>query len=84
MVSNMKTTIEISETLLDAARALAARNGTTLRALVEAGLRRTLAEHEEQASFRLPDKSADGNGLQADYRGADWDDIRRAAYGDGG
>jgi len=80
----MKTTVEIPQALLDAAKALAARTGTTLRALVEAGLRRTLAEHEEQGGYRLPDRSVDGGGLRPEFRGADWDDIRRAAYGDGG
>jgi len=35
----MKTTIDIADPLLDEARKLAAREGTTLRALVERGLR---------------------------------------------
>lgn len=84
MVSNMKTTIELPDPLLDAVRTLAARTGTTLRALVEAGLRRTLAEHEAQSTFRISDRSVEGRGLQPEFRGADWDTIRRAAYGDPG
>ena len=38
MVAHMKTTIELSDTLLQDAKALAAARGTTLRELVEAGL----------------------------------------------
>src|SRR5215218_5709383 len=40
----MKTTLDISDPLLREARKVAARQGTTLRALVELGLRRILAE----------------------------------------
>jgi hypothetical protein len=39
MVTHMKTTVEISDGLLDEARRLAAREATTVRALIEAGLR---------------------------------------------
>ncbi|MBW2245376.1 MAG: DUF2191 domain-containing protein, partial [Deltaproteobacteria bacterium] len=35
----MKTTIDIADSILEQARDLAARQGTTLRALVEEGLR---------------------------------------------
>ena len=40
----MKTTIEISDPLLREARKLAEREGVTLRALVERGLRRVVTE----------------------------------------
>jgi len=38
----MKTTVEISDALLEAAKAEAAQRGTTLRSLLEEGLRRVL------------------------------------------
>lgn len=42
----MKTTVEISDNLLEEVRKLALREKKTIRALVEEGLRRVLAESE--------------------------------------
>ena len=41
----MKTTLNIDDTLMRELREEAARRGTTMSALVEAGLRRILEEH---------------------------------------
>ena len=49
----MKTTIEISDPLLREARRLAEREGVTLRALVERGLRRVVTETKPGAPFKL-------------------------------
>ena len=43
MVFHMKTTLNIDETVMQRLREEAARRGTTMSALVEAGLRRVLA-----------------------------------------
>lgn len=43
MVSHMKTTLNIDETVMRRLREEAAQRGTTMSALVEAGLRRVLA-----------------------------------------
>ena len=51
--SNMKTTIEISDSLLETARQVACWEKTTVRALVEEGLRRVIAERERSRGFRL-------------------------------
>jgi len=59
---------------------LAARERTTLRELIEAGLRAVLRERLEQRAFRLRDASFAGNGLQPEFRSADWERIREAAY----
>jgi hypothetical protein len=80
----MKTTVEISDTLLREARRLAAREGVTLRALVERGLHRVLAETEQRAPFKLRRASFKGKGLQAELEGASWDTLRDLAYKDRG
>jgi hypothetical protein len=64
----MKTTVEISDTLFQEARALAAREGTTFRVLVETGLRAVLASRaSEPAEFRLRDASFGGQGMATDF-----------------
>jgi hypothetical protein len=61
----MKTTVEISPALLAQAKKLAPQRGTTLRALIEAGLRHVLAdEGERRAPYRLPDARVNGQGVQ--------------------
>lgn len=80
----MKTTIELPAGLVRAAKEVAAREGTTLRALAEAGLRRVLAERSDRPPFSLRDASFAGRGLRDEFRGAGWDDVRRAAYDEHG
>lgn len=81
----MKTTIEISDALMQQARKLAAREKTTLRTLVEDGLRKVIAEKKRPAEFRLRRASFKGNGLQSQIAGANWDHLRKLAYiGHGG
>jgi hypothetical protein len=76
----MKTTIEIADPLFSEAKRAATERGTTLRALVEQGLRAVLEASDPAGSFRLADASVSGNGLQPGFRGAGWDEIRDAAY----
>ncbi len=77
----MKTTVEISEALLVAARKLAAKNGTTVRALIEEGLRRVVETRRTGARFKLRDRSWGSGGLRPEFRGASWEQIRDASYG---
>ena len=76
----MKTTIEISEQLLREAKKVAARDRTTLRTLVEQGLRHELSQRKKPSSFRLRKASFKGKGLQPDAAGLRWDQIRDLAY----
>lgn len=76
----MKTTIEISDPLLADAKRLAAREGTTLRDLVEQGLRRVVAEQKTRRRFKLRKASFKGEGLVPELADADWDTIRDLSY----
>ena len=81
----MKTTVEIADSLLEEAKKLAAKDKTTLRELVELGLRRVLSERKQKKKFKLRDASVKGNGLQPEFQGASWEKIREAIYeGHGG
>jgi hypothetical protein len=77
----MKTTVEISDSLLDEARRVAAREGTTLKVLIEQGLREVITQRRRRAgAFRLRKASFKGKGLQPGIADASWDRIREMAY----
>jgi hypothetical protein len=76
----MKTTIEISDSLLEEAKRLAAKEGTTVRAYVEQGLRRIVAERKSRGQFRLRKATFKGKGLQPGAQDASWDRIRETIY----
>jgi hypothetical protein len=76
----MKTTVEISDALLEEAKALAAREKSTLRELIEDGLRRVLAGRRQRGAFQLRDASFRGKGLSPEFRDAGWERIREAIY----
>lgn len=76
----MKTTLDIADPLLREARKLAAREGTTLRALVERGLRQVVAEKMRSKTFRLRKASFKGEGLRPELRDAEWERLRDLAY----
>ena len=77
---SMKTTVDIADGLLDEAKAAARRRNTTLRALVEDGLRRTL-DAPETSAFELRDTTMrGGRGLTPEFKDAGWDRIRDAIY----
>ncbi len=82
--SAMKTTIEIPDPLLRAAREMAAREGTTLKALVERGLREVLAARKPKKPYKFELVTVDGGGLTPEFEKLGWDKIRDAAYEDRG
>jgi hypothetical protein len=76
----MKTTVEIPDPLLQRVRALATREGRTLRDLVEEGLSSVLRERTTRVSFVLRDARVGGGGLAPELQGRGWNEIRDAAY----
>lgn len=81
MGTHMKTTIEISDPLLDEAKKLASRDGTTLRLLVEQGLREVLTRRKRAAGvFKLRKASFKGRGLNPDIKNLSWEQLRELAY----
>jgi hypothetical protein len=80
----MKTTVEISDPLLEEAKRVAARERTTVKALIERGLRSVLAERKRTRVFRLRKASYRGKGLQPAAKGLGWAKLRELAYEDGG
>ena len=79
MVTHMKTTIEIPEPLLEEARRVASKQGVTLRALVEEGLRHVIRERRTRG-FRLRRASFQGQGLQPGVREGGWERVRDLVY----
>jgi hypothetical protein len=76
----MKTTVEIADSLLAEARREASRARTTVRALIERGLRRVLDERKKSRPFRLRRVTFKGRGLQPPLADGDWEAIRQRAY----
>jgi hypothetical protein len=76
----MKTTVEIADQLLTEARRAADRRGTTLKALIEEGLRLALKDQQRTGAFRLRRASFKGEGLQAPLRDGDWERVRDLSY----
>jgi hypothetical protein len=77
----MKTTIEISDGLFERAKALAQRDATTLRELVEQGLTQVIAQRAAPAKpFKLEKRTVKGKGLtdEAIARGG-WAALRDMA-----
>jgi hypothetical protein len=81
MVTHMKTTIDIADSLLAEAKNVAARDGTTVRSLVEEGLRLAIARRGQGEPFALRSASFRGDGLRPDVSLESWDDVRGLIYG---
>ena len=86
MVVRVKTTVDIAEAMLKEAKLIAAREGTTLKALVEEGLRHVIEEREQRKTgFRLRDASFRGGGGGAPgVDPDDWMSIKHLVRGAGG
>ena len=82
MMTHMKTTVELPDELLREVQRLARAEGTTMRSLMEEGLREVIARHLAAGRFTLRDASVPGEGVSAQFADATWAQLREAAYGD--
>jgi Arc/MetJ family transcription regulator len=82
MGAHMKTTIELNDALLTAAKSAAAQQGTTLRAVVESALRGYLDSRAgtNRGAFRLRRHAFQGRGLQPEAADAGWERILEMSY----
>ena len=75
-LTHMKTTIEIADPILEQAKRVASRETSTLRSLVEEGLRLALARRQIAPSpFRMKPLRTQGGGLRPEFEGAGWEKI---------
>jgi hypothetical protein len=76
----MKTTIDISDHILNRAKELARKEKTTLKELTEEGLTLVISEHSTREPRSIEPVVFDGRGLTEEYRGKSWAAIRDEIY----
>jgi hypothetical protein len=76
----MKTTIEISDDLLERSRKQAQREGSTLRALVEEGLQLALKARRSRPGKEIVFPVYGGSGMSEAFKDAGWEQIRDEIY----
>ena len=81
MLSHMKTTINMSDSLFSQVKKLAENRGTTFKAVVESAVRMFISvEDQKKRSFKLKTHTFSGEGLQDGLKESDWSEIRRRIY----
>lgn len=80
----MKTTVEVSDSLLRQAKRVALKERTTVKALIEQGLRLVIADRAPGGGFTLRRASFRGDGLVSGRSLQDWNAIRDAIYSERG
>jgi hypothetical protein len=76
----MKTTIDISDHLLNRIKQLARKEKTTLKELTEEGLAIVLSEHGSRVPRAVEPVVFDGHGLSEEFTGKSWAEIRDEIY----
>ncbi len=85
-VTHMKTTIELPDDLLERGKAVARRENSTLKALIEEGLRLALRERARARKRTAPFavQPFQGDGLSPEFADSGWERIRDEIYRDRG
>ncbi len=79
-ISEMKTTIDISDHLLRRVKALASKEETTLKELTEEGLELVVERHSSQGTHAVKPVVFGGQGLSPEFKGKSWAEIRDEIY----
>jgi hypothetical protein len=72
--------IHIPDSLLEEVLKIANQERTTIKALIEEGLRRTIDQRKKIRGFRLRKATFKGNGLQSDAAASSWEKIREISF----
>ena len=80
----MKTTIDIHDELLERAKRRARETGSSLRAVVEDGLRAVLSSPAVENRYRLPDLRVGDPNAPDPLERYSWPELRELIYGDRG
>lgn len=78
----MKTTVDLPDELLLEVQQIARSESTTMKSVLEEGLRAVIARRRSAPAFTLRDATVGGHGLRPEIAGADWATIREQSYGD--
>lgn len=81
MGTHMKTTVDITDSLFQRAKEVAAAEGITFRELVEQGLRQVLADRKTATRFQLRDASFGEGGLTPEAQKLTWQELLEFTYG---
>ena len=76
----MKTTLDISDNIMLRAKALARKRHRTFRSLAEQGLLSVIEQLEAEEAVSVTPVTFGGNGINAEFAGKGWSEIRDAAY----
>ena len=80
MVRRMKTTVDIDDHLLTRAKDEARRRKTTLRRLIEEGLRGELSRKRKTPRYRMKDVSVGAGGVLPGVDLSNWDAMLAMLY----
>lgn len=80
----MKTTIELPDELLERSKAVARRENSTLKALIEEGLRLALRARTRKRAAPFAVQPFRGDGLSPEFAGGGWEKVRDEIYRDRG
>jgi hypothetical protein len=80
MGTHMKATIDIADNLLARAKAIAHRDQTTLRSLVEEGLDVVVQRRHQPAKQKIKFATFHGGARTEEFKNASWEQIRDEIY----